>query len=392
MVRKQLSSFLKTIPAHFSSSASSESTEALVDVPPGVLNTLQEQFAKLPTPQPYKETIQANLSTALQDWQANPEFENNSLVVLGRPVEEIGPILKASLQEDFHDCNVRFFLGGYQRPADPLTVPQHLERQLESEQEAPSDIATPVTQTDLDSHVPTIMVVSSLEQCFLRCIQGWEGIEYLQTLSTQDPSRFWVFGCNHWAWAFLERVCQISAYFEQVVALPNLSGSELQTWLAPLLETALATQSDGPMVQVKAASEGYWNSLANVSDGIASTAVQVWLRSLQIRAEALTEDGAVVDDAQLIELLPGKPTLPGLITLEAMDRYLLHSLLIHRAMTRSHLALSLGEAERNIRSRLQVLRREGIVRQRGRRFSVHPAYYPKLHKELGNNNFLIGEA
>lgn len=187
-------------------------------------------------------------------------------------------------------------------------------------------------------------------------------------------------------------MCQISAYFEQAVTLPNLAGSELQTWLEPLLEAALETQSDGPMVQVNTANEGYWNSLANVSEGIASTAVQTWLKSLKIRAEALTEDGAVVADTQLIELLPGKPTLPGLIALEPMDRYLLHSLLIHREMTRSHLALSLGEAERNIRSRLQILRREGIVRQRGRRFSVHPVYYPKLYKELGNNNFLIGEA
>ncbi|MEO1182498.1 MAG: hypothetical protein AAFX51_17000, partial [Cyanobacteria bacterium J06636_28] len=70
----------------------------------------------------------------------------------------------------------------------------------------------------------------------------------------------------------------------------------------------------------------------------------------------------------------------------------LHSLLIHREMTRSHLAHSLGEAERNIRSRLQVLRREGIILQRGRRLSVHPAHYPKLYSELGNNNFLIGKA
>ncbi|MEL6332705.1 MAG: helix-turn-helix domain-containing protein, partial [Cyanobacteria bacterium J06626_26] len=254
------------------------------------------------------------------------------------------------------------------------------------------EIATPVTQTDLDSHVPTLMVVSSLEQCFLRCIQGWEGIEYLQTLSTQDPSRFWVFGCNHWAWAFLERVCQVSAYLEQVVALPKLSGPELATWLTPLLEANLETQATGPMVQIAAPSDGYWSSLASTTDGVASTAAQVWLKSLQIRAESLTDEGAIANEATLLELLPVKPTLPGLMTLETMDRYLLHSLLIHREMTRSHLAHSLGEAERNIRSRLQVLRREGIILQRGRRFSVHPAHYPKLYSELGNNNFLIGKA
>lgn len=391
MVRKQLSSFLQTMADWLPHAATPEPTEDLVNVPPGILNSLGEPVKKLPTPDPYQVTIQSALVEALQDWQANPEFENNSLVILGRPVEDIGPILKASLHEALPDCDVRFFLGGYQRSPDPLTAPQHLKRELEPDNEAPSKIATPVTQTDLDNHVPTVMVVSSLEQCFLRCIQGWEGIEYLQTLSTQDTSRFWVFGCNHWAWAFLERVCQVSAYLENVVALPKLSGAELKDWLTPLLETDLATQAAGPMIQVAAASDGYWNSLANTSDGIASTAVQVWLKSLQMRAEALTEDGAVDDGATLIELLPNKPTLPSLMPLEAMDRYLLHSLLIHREMTRSHLAISLGEAERSIRSRLQVLRREGLVRQRGRRFSVHPAHYPRLHNELGNNNFLIGK-
>lgn len=393
MVRKQLSSFFSTGFSWFARSPVAELTEELVSAPPGVINSLQEQIAKLPTPDPYQETIRKALTDALQDWQANPEFENNSLVVLGRPVEEIAPILKASLKEDFPDCEVQFFLGGYQRPANPLTVPQHLERQLEADdQDAPSDIATPVTQTDLDSQVPTIMVVSSLEQCFLRCIQGWEGIEYLQTLSTQDPSRFWVFGCNHWAWTFLDKVCQVSAYLEQGVSLPKLTGEELQAWLEPLLDADLETQADGPLVQVAKSEDGYWNSLANAADGISSTAVQVWLRSLQIPAEALTAEGAVADDTELIELRSGKPTLPPLISLEAMDRYLLHSLLIHREMTRAHLAMSLGEAERTIRSRLQVLCREGIVRQRGRRFSVQPAYYPRLYKELGNNNFLIGKA
>lgn len=393
MVRKHISSFLHAIAGRFSRSAIPETTEEFNDAPPGVLNSLIEQTTRLSPPQPYQDTIQTALVQALQDWQTNPEFENNSLVVLGRPVEDIGPMLKASLHEQFPDWDIRFFLGGYHRPLDPLTVPEHLKRQLEPDDEVASEITTPVTQTDLDNHVPIIMVVSNLEQCFLRCIEGWEGIEYLQTLSTQDPSRFWVFGCNHWAWAFLERVCQISAYFEQVETLPRLSGAELQAWLAPLLEVDLATQSTaGPMIQIETADEGYWHHLASVSEGIASTAAQVWLKSLQIRAEALTDEGAIADDTPLIELSSTKPALPELMTLEAMDRYLLHSLLIHREMTRSHLAISLGEAERTIRSRLQVLRREGIVQQRGRRFTVDPAYYPKLYKELGNNNFLIGNA
>ena len=271
------SSFLNIVPDWFSRPRSGELVEDFLDTPPGLLKSMGEQVVKLPTPQPYCTTIQTALERALQAWQANPEVESNSLVVLGRPVEDIAPILKTSLQQGFSDCEVQFFLGGYQHPADPLAVPQHLQRELEADHgnlNEGREITAPVTQTDLDSHVPTIMVVSSLEQCFLRCIQGWEGIEYLQTLSTHDTSRFWVFGCNHWAWAFLERVCQVSAYLEEAVALPNLSGADLQDWLKPLMETELATPG-GPGVQVTSVGDGYWNSLANVSNGIGSTALQM---------------------------------------------------------------------------------------------------------------------
>ncbi len=374
-----------------------EQDDPLADVPPGILNCLSTAANQLPTPQPYKAAIGQALNQALQEWQANPDIENNNLVVLGRPVDDMVPILKASLEEGFPDSDVRFCMAGYQRPADPLETTQHLKRELEPKvDDAQEAIATPVTQTDLDQQDLTIMVVPSLEQCFLRCIQGWEGIEYLQTMTTRDKSRFWVFGCNHWAWAFLERVCQVSAYFEQTVSLPDLSGEALQTWLAPMCTEAIATPLDGPTIQVESVDASHWGSLASAANGIASVAARLWLNALRIPALELTEDGTIPDDVVAIDLLliqprpPARP--PKLVALEVMDRYLLHSLLIHREMTLSHLALSLGEVERKIRSRLQVLRRGGIILQRGRRFSINPAHYPKIYSELSNNNFLTGTA
>ncbi|NEQ54151.1 MAG: AsnC family protein, partial [Leptolyngbya sp. SIO3F4] len=86
---------MHSLPAWFSGSNRSEPTEELVDAPPGILNNLREQSVKLLTPEPYQAKIREALGQSLQDWQANPEFENNSLVVLGRPVEDIAPILKA---------------------------------------------------------------------------------------------------------------------------------------------------------------------------------------------------------------------------------------------------------------------------------------------------------
>ncbi|MBE7381577.1 MAG: MarR family transcriptional regulator [Leptolyngbya sp. SIO1E4] len=394
MVGKHIQSWLQSLSARVSPAPVSDLNDALVAVPPGVLNSLSEKMGQLPTPQPYQTTIQDAFTEALQAWQAKPDTTNNSLVVLSRPVEAIAPILKESFQAGWPNCNVQLFLGGYQRPPDPLTIPDHLRRELDPEDTADKETPSPpVTQTDLQGEVPTVMVIPSLEQCFLRCIHGWQGIEYLQNLATQDTSRFWVFGCNHWAWAFLTRVCQVNAYLEQVVPLPELTGEALQAWLSPIFETAVETpMTDGSTLQVEIETDAYWTNLVSLSAGIAATAAQMWRHSLRIRAEKLTDEGTLAADATAISLLQTKPSLPGLMTLEVMDRYLLHSLLIHGEMTRSHLALSLGEADRKIRSRVQVLKREGIILQQGRRLRVCPAHYPKLYSELGNNNFLIGKA
>jgi len=374
-----IQSFLQTVvqnAAVLGEVQPAERSEILEKVPPPLFNSLVEKGLKLSAPDLCQTLVKTSLTEAIARWQANPTVENNSLVFLSRPVEDLTAILKATLQTEddrFPGCNIRFLLQGYQRPFNPLEIKDHICRELEK-------------LPDVSEDASEVVVIPRLEQCFLRCIQGWEGIEYLQNLTTHESSRFWVFGCNHWAWAFLDRVCQISAYLEQPMNLPELSAPELKRWLLPFFCDAitvlnLEAQMDKLPVTLDEGSDRYWSSLTNLSAGIGSTSARLWLKSLRICASNL--------EAQA--LLPAKPVLPSTIAFETMDRYLIHSLLIHGAITRDHLAVSLGEAEREIRDRLQVLKREGIILQKGRRLSVHPAHYPKLFNELKNNNFLIGE-
>lgn len=361
-----------------------------------LLTRLREKVQRLPAPIACQNTVGTALTVAIQNWQADPEVVNNSLVVLGRPMENVPAILKASLAEGFEEFNVQFFLGGYQRPRNPLDIQPHLHEKLGREKPEREKPSVDKENESTASTYPTIVVVPRLEQCFLRCIQGWEAIEYMQDLTTRDTSRFWVFGCNHWAWIFLDRVCQVSAYLEQPQPLPVLSGEDLKEWLLPFYSDVLTTvnleqivsseqteQSESESVlKLDAGADGYWAQLSTLSSGIGATAARLWLASLEIQATEQTETAL---------LSPVKPVLPALIPLEVIDRYLLHSLMIHGEITRSHLAHSLGEPERKIRDRLQILRREGVILQRGRRLSVNPAHYPKLYTELENNNFLVGD-
>ncbi|MEL6402414.1 MAG: hypothetical protein AAFR26_25555 [Cyanobacteria bacterium J06626_4] len=383
---------LRALPPWLSNYAIAEADAGLAELPAGLQQELMLKLNALPVPQPYQRAVRQATRQALKAWQANPETTSNCLVILSQPVEAIAAIIKASLEDYLLDCDVRFFLRSYRRPPDPLSILSHLQRELEpeqaNEQAAP---AAPITETDLQEHRPTVMVIPSLEQCFLRCIQGWEGIEYFQQLGTQDTSRFWVFGCNQWAWTFLSKVCQVDAYLEQTVSLPALTDDDLETWFASLMAFSMSRPDADLTLQISP-DEAHWSTLASLSSGTSTIAAQLWLQSLRLEETDLTAEGTLPAEVQQAELRATRPSLPSLTSLTVMDRYLLHSLLIHRLMTRSHLALSLGENERTIHSRVQVLQRAGVIVQQGRWLSVHPAHYPKLRSELGNNNFLIGKA
>lgn len=398
--------------------------EEVLEAPPdAIVAQLAQAMGALSPPSSYRETVRTRLAEAIDGWRSQRDAEN-SLVFLSSPVEPLEPILQASLTNWQHDMVTLVQpLPGCRRLDDPLALQAQLYNAFDPEKAVPSgqqdgeDDREGYPRDDTLSDRYTVIVVPALETFFLRCIQGWEGIEYLQNLVVQDRSRFWVFGCNHWGWAFLDRVCQISAYLEQVESLPKLSGEELQVWLGPLL--LQFSEDDAPDQEKSVAAEeaaddapeigshASWNALAGLAGGTASVAAQLWLSSLRVKAEevaALTEDGALEAenltvlkagsqdlDERSLALHLSKPILPSLPSLTILDRYLLHSLLIHGFLSRQQLALSLGEAENQVRSRVQVLRRAGVIIQQGDWLAVHPTHYPKLRGELSNNNFLIGQ-
>jgi hypothetical protein len=410
----RLRSFINRLETWFTQAKTADADDQLQRLPLALTQLISQELPYLAPPAPYMETVRDQVNQALEHWQTNPEA-GNSLVFLHSPIDDLTEILKVSLDgwqpktpqplpliwplEDTHRC------------PEPLATSSLLHNRLEPRQtedeDQPSE-AKPEEQTTLPKpkdaleRRQTVMVIPALELYFLRCIQGWEGIEYLQNLIVQDRSRFWLMGCNAWGWTFLERVCQVGSYLERVEYLPKLDGDELQTWLHPLAERVLSPEkADDPDAPPTFGSESYWSALASLSSGLSATAAHLWVRSLRLRKENADElepvDVTECDtlqsllDKHPLELGLVKPTLPGLTSLEALDRYLLHALLMHQPMTRAHLAQSLGETERLVRTRIQVLQREGVIWQRGDQLTVNPIHYPKLRSELNNNSFLIGE-
>ncbi len=144
------------------------------------------------------------------------------------------------------------------------------------------------------------MLVPLLDWCFLRCVDGFDGIEWLQTTVLGDRARFWVLGCNTWAWQYLDQVCQISAYFQQQFVLPPLSSYAIKEWLAPVMDKVhldIVADEGHDVKQLQLQIEGQdtdpgnWFSsqerycferLESRSRGVSSVAADLWLRSLSL--------------------------------------------------------------------------------------------------------------
>jgi hypothetical protein len=365
------------------------SEDPLEPLPPGRIEALRQRVGQLEVPAPLVSGVGKALREAVQAWRADPQAPN-VLIVLSRPVEPMNPVIEAVLA-DWNDQEVpcRTLLPCRRRPADPAAAP----RMLMSALEAPPGSAA--------SAEPLLLSLPNLDQCFLRCIDGWSGIERLRQVILERRDRFWLLGCNRWAWKFLDHVSQFSSYFPDATRLPDLDGEALCQWLAPVVEelglepTAAEEQPDHHShAEGQGSDDGrtnepgrsaHWDLLADVAGGSHRIAAELWLASLRRRPPE--EDS----EEKPAELVAARPFLPDLPALTDEDRYLLHSLLIHGSQRRSHLAYGLGMPSHRLQPRIQWLLAEGVLQDTAGELGVRACHYPSLLRQLADNNFFTGE-
>ncbi len=339
---------------------------------------LQRRIAALEVPTPLLDFVREALRDAVTAWRSDPEAPN-VMILLSRPVAPVAPVIEAVLADwDDPSLACRALLPCRHRPVDPLAVSRMLTAALEGP--LPSAAAT---------GDPVLLCLANLDQCFLRCIDGWSGIERLRQVALERRDRFWLLGCNSWAWTFLDHVSQISSCFPDALTLPPLDGTALREWLSPVAADLELEQTAGSLPDGSGAGDpagddaeaALWSQLAELSDGSSRIAAALWLDSLHP-----AKDG---DAGALRQMRPALPDLP---SLGDEDRYLLHSLLIHGTMRREHLAFGLGRPSHRLQPRIHWLLDEGLIEESAGELSVRPSPYPSLVKELANNNFFTGEA
>jgi hypothetical protein len=359
-----------------------EPEKSLIELPSFLASKLIAAVDELPTDNPDMEAIESTLNEAFEKWRSNPQVADNSVVILSSPVTTVSRILTESLQDWASEREIPL------RPLQWIGRPETQNIKTKLQQQLGRGLVTTSKQSE-------VVVITNLSWCFLRCVDGLEGIDYLQDVLLQDDSRFWVIGAGKVGWEYLDHVSHFKAYCGEYLELPRLTGEQLQAWLEPIV-SKFKINFAKPNIEFPNNNEEdesyqskYFEKLADISEGVNTVAAQVFLSS--IRYEAEDPDNPERDKTEGI-LEAQNPELPNLPRLSAEEHYIIYSLLLHGDLTLSALSESLGDEKTLVKGQIQRLRRKGVVEQKHEILTINPIHYPRLKSELANNNFIIHES
>lgn len=409
--------------------------ETLIELPTEFVEQLTQLIQGLPGHPDYQQVIRETVVKAVEQWQENPSSINNSLIIISSPVAiEVG-ILTDSLAEWAKKQPLAInYLDWVERPPQPEKISSMLNETLRK--------AGP----DLEEN--NIAVIPNLSWCFLRSSEGLDGIDYLRDSLLSDLTQFWIIGSGKVAWQYLNSVLGLEAYGADILKLPKLSGEQLQEWLMPIIHqfniqfdddsiherlhmvgtensqsfyknlTALLGEARSSIYslfrRIKKRSDettpiseekiqaDYFERLSDLSNGVSSTALQLFIKSIYFEKRSEKELDNVQNTERIetqvdsepplnYRLIARKPLLPNLPELEQNDLYILYSLLIHGDLTLEALSESVGEDQPIIKNCIHCLRRAGLINQEGLVIKVNPIHYPRLKRQLASENFMVGD-
>ncbi len=354
------------------------------ELPANIKQQIDEKIKNLDNNPTEEQGIIDTLNNTFHRWLNNPETEENSVVILSSPVTSVSSLIvdtikKWSLQKQI----VIKVLPLDARPPDMKSIIPIVEDFLEEQGH----------NVETQQNISEVFVIPSLDFCFLRSVEGLNAIEYLQSLFCQhSQQRFWIIGANQVSWQYLDLVSNISAFCGETFILPEVSPDKLQEWLNPIIESFDIGLDKFKIEQQILEETGesdqndwgkYFEHLADISEGGSLVTAQVFLNSIYQEKEE-DEDGETKQ-----QLLTNYPELSELPFIDFPEQYILYSLLLHGSLNLSDLAESLGDEKGEVTGKVQILRRQGLIKQHNQMLTINPFHYPKLKQKLSSNNFIM---
>ncbi|MFH1071724.1 MAG: ATP-binding protein [Candidatus Glassbacteria bacterium] len=246
----------------------------------------------------------------------------------------------------------------------------------------------------LDNPVRCICILENLHELFLRTVDGFAALErFLLLVSRTQKNIFWIVTSALYGWQYLDKILQVSKYFNRVLLMGTQSREELSGIILKRhrvsgynFEVEITEEFKNSRKYRKLGSDNarraylenqLFERLAALAAGNIRVAMLFWLASIkEISRENLVLISKIEFDHAFLYQLPAKElfTLGAMIQHEIMDARE-HALIFHQEISESHLLLN------------RMFNR-GFLQKSPAGFMIHPFLYRPVVKALKSKNIL----
>ncbi|PAU93591.1 hypothetical protein CK503_10570 [Aliifodinibius salipaludis] len=264
----------------------------------------------------------------------------------------------------------------------------------EFEVESPQSIEELVTAIN-GSDQRRVVVLESIQNCFVRNINGFKAIEKLSYLISETRNNiFWMVSCSRYAWSFLDKVLQISEYFSHISKSDSLDAEQVKQVILNRHQASgysLYFEPDGQTQQSRTyrklkdqeeeaqeyLKKEYFEKLTKLAEGNVSIAMIFWIRSIRDFDEIYFYIRPLeITSVEMIEDL--KP--PVLFALAAF--------VLHDTLSDEELAMVMNITREESRLLLNRLRSRGILIEKNESFTINHLMYRQIVRVLKERNII----
>lgn len=239
-----------------------------------------------------------------------------------------------------------------------------------------------------------VLILEDVQHFYLKKIHGFEALNLLfELISLTAKKVFWVIEVTTYTWSYLERTINIGGYFkhnihlsrldeEQIVQLimkrHRVSGYNLRFESNNLskAESRKLRRMSGEEQQEYLQKE-FFSSLNKFAQSNISLALLYWMRS----THEVTNNTIVIAKIE-------KMNYNFLSSLNEIEIFTLHTLLIHDSLSTEEHAVLFHQSEKQSRMILMVLEDNGILINQENRFKINRLLYRQVVNVLRSKNII----
>lgn len=240
-----------------------------------------------------------------------------------------------------------------------------------------------------------VVVVESIQNCFVRNINGYDAIEKLCYLISETHGNiFWIASCSRYAWAFLDKAIQLSEYFSHVAESDDLNAQQIKSVIINRHRASgylLNFEPDGEIVKSRDyrklvdqedkaqehLQEEFFENLAKLAEGNASIAIIFWIRSIH-----------EFDDTHFY-IKPLEVTMLEMVEdLSPRVLFALAAFIIHDTLIDKDLSMILNISEQESRLLINRLQSRSLIEQKNSAFTINHLMYRQIVLLLKERNII----